>query len=200
MSIKLRRDGATFPTEVKDGSLIIHLGDYRISIDFKFLKEDFEYDNTEFPMCNVMCYLNNGNHIIIMRFDGTVTIYTQDYTVIGFTKFDKQLIYNNTTYLPVGTVLHLNKVGEVVGHTLSTIYSIKNIDDSKEQCLILECIGDPEPIVFYAKDNPKFCDEILHGTRHFPRLIKRSVNLYADDSNSYIVNGRAIKTTGLVSI
>jgi hypothetical protein len=93
MSLKFRRDGAVFPTEVRSGELIIHMGTLKVNIPFKFLKEDFGYDNTEFSLSNIMCYLRNDKHTIIMRFDGTVTLFNEDNVVVGFTKFDLNDIY-----------------------------------------------------------------------------------------------------------
>lgn len=194
MSFKFRRDGAVFPTEVKNGELIIHVGSQIVKVPFKFLVEDFEYDNTEFPMCNVMCYLKNSTGIVVMRFDGTVTKFDSDMNVIGFSKFDKESIYSKTVYIPVGIVGHGNVV-EIKQHTLCTIYSVPDADT-----YVLECVGDPEPIEFKPADNPMFVEDILKGNRYYPRLIKESTNSYKEDEGRYSIVGRAIKTTGYIEM
>ena len=92
MSFKFRRDGAVFPTEVTNGCLVIKLGSTDVSVPFPFLKRDFKYDNTEFPMSNIMVYLKDDEGTIIMRFDGTATIYNKDNTVIVIREvFEKML-------------------------------------------------------------------------------------------------------------
>lgn len=194
MSFKFRRDGAVFPTEVKNGELMIHVGSQIVKVPFKFLVEDFEYDNTEFPMCNVMCYLKNSSGIVVMRFDGTVTKFDSDMNVIGFSKFDKEFIYSKTVYIPVGIVGHGNAV-EIKQHTLCTIYSVPDADT-----YVLECVGDPEPIEFKPSDNPMFVEDILKGNRYYPRLIKESTNFYKEDDGRYSIIGRAIKTTGYIEM
>lgn len=197
MSIKFRMDGAVFPTEVRSGSLFIKVGNNTIPIQFPFLKEDYAYDNTEFPMSNIMCYLKNDTSITIMRFDGTVTRYNNSGEVIGFSKFNVEDVTSRIVYYPVGTVLHLNTVGAVDRHTECSIYIAKGSDGT--EC-ILECVGDPEPIVFNTDNNKAFVEEFLKGTRYFPRLVKKGDNTYADDSGNYVVDGEPIKITASVFI
>ena len=189
MSIKFRHDGSVFPTEVKEGNLIIYVGTQTISIPFKFLKDDFKKDNTRFPMSNIMCYLENETKIIVMRFDGTVTVYTPDLEVIGFTKFDKELIYQHTFYLGVGLVGKGISKGKTASHVECTIYSLH---ESRE--FILEVAGDYEHVIFYPDDNPEFVDDILRGTRFYPRLEKIGTNLYAEVSGRYQIVGYPVKT------
>jgi hypothetical protein len=183
-----------FPTEVKNGELIIHVGSNLVKVPFKFLTEDFGYDNTEFPMCNVMCYLRNENGMVIMRFDGTVTKFDNDMRVTGFSHFDKEDIYQHTQYLPIGTVGHFSTKG-ISQHTLCTIYSVPD-----SNTYVLECLGDPEPIEFTPEENPKFADDLSKGTRYFPRLIKKETNVYSNDKGEYTVVGTPLKTTGYVSM
>lgn len=193
MSIKFRRDGAVFPTEVTNGTLKIFMGTTAIEHPLKLLSEDYPYDNTWFEMSNIMCYLNNGDTIIILRFDGTATKLTQDYKVVGFAKFDFKDIYKHLVYMPVGCVIH-TETGERVA-TPCSIYS--GVDNSS---YVLECIGDPEPIVFEPNRNPVFCDEIVHGTRYYPSLVKIGDNRYEEDSGKYEVIGAPLKLTNAVSI
>lgn len=193
MSIKFRRDGAVFPTEVKNGSLIVHLGQNKFEHPMKLLSEDFPYDNTYFPMSNIMAYLSNGETIVILRFDGTATKLTKDYKVIGFVKFDYHDIYEHVVYLPVGCTVS-GPPGERVTMPCS-VYSIPDGDS-----YVLECIGDPEPIVFNPMDNPIFSSEILHGTRYFPTLVNTGNNRYTEDSGKYDVKGLPLKITQSIEI
>lgn len=194
MSFKFRRDGAMFPTRVKNGELIIYVGSTLLSIPFKFLSEEFEYDNTEFSMCNVMCLLRNNECSIVMRFDGTVTKFDKNMEVIGFSKFDTEEIYKNTSYFPIGIVGSM-KYGNITEHSKCNIYTING-----SNLYVLECIGDPEPIEFSPAENPLYVKEILNGNRFFPRLVKESTNVYSDDEGKYTIKGKAIKTTGYVEI
>lgn len=193
MSLKFRRDGAVFPTEVKDGKLIIHFNESSISIPFKFLKEDFDFDNRDFPMSNVMAYLENAEHILVMRFDGTVTIMNKDLTVVGFNKFDRKIIYDRMLYLPVGTVL-------VWGDNIKRLLNCYVYKAKETGTWILTCSEDPEPIVFIPEENPLFCEDIIKGIRIRPGLIKTGKNEYADDEGKYTVIGTPIKVTGHIEL
>lgn len=193
MSIKFRRDGSVFPTEVRDGKLIIHFNEKSIGIPFKFLKEDFDFDNRDFPLSNVMVYLENKEHILVMRFDGTVTIMNKDLTVVGFNKFDRKVIYDRMIYLPVGTVIVWN---ERIRRLLNCyVYKVKEIGT-----WVLTCSEDPEPIVFKPEENPLFCDDIIKGIRIRPGLVKIGKNEYADDEGKYVVIGNPIKITGSIDL
>ena len=193
MSLKFRRDGAVFPTEVKDGNLIIHFNESSISIPFKFLKEDFDFDNRNFPMSNVMAYLENSEHILVMRFDGTVTIMNKDLTVVGFNKFDRKIIYDRMLYLPVGTVL-------VWGDNIRRLLNCYVYKAKETGTWILTCSEDPEPIVFIPEENPLFCEDIIKGIRIRPGLIKIGKNEYADDEGKYTVIGTPIRVTGHIEL
>ena len=195
MSIKFRNDGSCFPTEVKNGNLIIYIGTRTVSIPFNFLKEDFPKDNIRFPMSNIMCYLENDTKIIVMRFDGTVTAYTHDLEVIGFTKFDSSLIYQHIFSLNVGIVgVNISK-GKTTNHVECTIYSMHETGE-----FIFEVAGDLEHIVFRPEDNPEFVDDILHGTRYYPRLEKTAPNVYTEDNGRYILKGYPVKTDKIVNV
>lgn len=193
MSIKFRRDGAVFPTEVKNGSLIVHLGENQFEHTMKLLSEDFPYDNTYFPMSNIMAYLSNDEYIVILRFDGTATKLTKDYKVIGFVKFDYHDIYEHIVYLPVGCT-----VSGPPGDRVATPCSVYSIPDSGSY--VLECIGDPEPIVFDPMMNPMFSSEIVHGTRYFPTLVQTGANKYTEDCGKYEVIGTPLKITQSIEI
>lgn len=193
MSIKFRRDGAVFPTSVTDGVLRIHLGNTELKHPLKLLSDEYPYDNTWFEMSNIMCYLDNGETIVVLRFDGTATKLTHDNKVIGFMKFDFKEIYSHLVYLPVGCTF--NVVGNDRVAMPCSIYSIP-----EESVFALECIGDPEPIIFEPNENPKFCDEIVHGTRYYPSLVNAGTNKYVEDSGKYEVKGSALKITGFAGI
>lgn len=194
MSIKFRRDGAVFPTEVTNGVLRIHVGNTAIEQPLKIMDGlEFSYDNTWFDMSDIMGYFNNGEFIVVIRFNGTATKLTQDYKVVGFCKFDTKDILSHLVYLPVGCVIDIS-TGDRVALPCS-IYSIVDKD-----AYVLECTNDPEPIAFVPDQNPKFCDEIVHGTRYFPSLIKVDVNQYEEDSGKYSVIGQPLKITGGVTI
>lgn len=190
MSFKFRRDGAVFPTKVENGELHINMGPLTIKVPFKFLNGiTTDWDNTDYPMCNIMCYIKHADGTVIMRFDETVTKFTEDNFVCGISKFDKQDIYSQTLYLPFGTVGESGKDG-IVKHMPCSIYTIP-----ESGYYILDCIGDPEPIVFKPEDNPMFAEDIFMGNRYYPRLVKVSTNVYAEDTGRYTVSGNAIKIT-----
>lgn len=185
MSFKFRRDGAIFLTEVKDGTLYIHVGSNVVGIPFKFLKEDYPLDSTEYPMCNVMCYLDNGNTKTVMRFDGTVTKYNSDGIVIGFSKFNLDDIYQYTSHWAIGSLAHYKEEDRISHYTACTIYSVNNATVRE---FILECIGDPVPLIVNPEKNVKFCEEIMKGTKHFPILKNLGPHLYADNEGMYTVH------------
>ena len=194
MSFKFRRDGAVFPTEVTNGCLVIKLGSTDVSVPFPFLKRDFKYDNTEFPMSNIMVYLKYDEGTIIMRFDGTATIYNKDNTVIGFSKFDKESIYQHTAYIPHG-IVSVVKDGKIKYQMKCTIYSAGYPDE-----MFLESVIDSEPIMFKPSENPEFCKAIANGNRYSPRLVQVASNCYEDQENGYSIIGTPLRTTGYAKI
>lgn len=193
MSIKFRKDGATFPTSVKDGVLTIHMGNAKINIDVPFIKRDCAYENNCFPVSNVMCFLDGGDEKYVLRFDGTVTKFTADLCVIGFLKIDIKLIYQNIATLPYGCV----KIGEDRDSMVQpcTVYIVKGTE-----CTVLECMSDPEPICFKASENQGFISELVKGTRYFPVIVSTGPNSYSEDKGSYDIVGYPLKITGYYDI
>ena len=193
MSLKFRKDGPTYPTEVKDGSLIVYMGTGSFSVKFPFLLADHLLSNISFPMSNIMVYLDNGEEIIVMRFDGTVTKYNQNLEVVGFSKFDKNELYEHVTTLPVGCVFS-GVSGDRQAHQ-SCVRILKGTD-----VCTFECTNDPEALQFDAAANPKFCEELVRGNKIFPALIKTGDNQYADDKGEYTIVSTPIKVTGFADI
>lgn len=194
MSIKFRRDGAVFPTEVKDGTLLVHVGNYCVTYDFPFIKGDYPYNNIYFPISNIMAYLENSEYIIVMRFDGTVTKYLKDGTVIGFTKFNKDDIYEKTVYFPFGIVSRV-KNGRIDKNYYTSYYMVPGGDE-----IIFEETGQREAIILKAKDNPKLIEELQEGYRLKPRLFFEGPYSYRDDNSQYRLIGQPINTTGNLNL
>ena len=194
MSIKFRRDGAVFPTSVSNGNLNIHMGTNIISIPFKFLTKEFEYDSTAFPISNIMCFLRNKEETIIMRFDGTVTKFNNDNVVIGFTKFDRQDIYDKTNYFPfgvIGTTIDWSK-----RHFDCSFYTIKG----DKEYIYFDSGIDFEPMQLKMSENDLLIGDIMQGVRVLPRLKKVGAHWYSDDDDRYTINGTVLKTTGFLKL
>ena len=193
MAIKFRKDGPTYPTEVKDGKLIVHLGTGSFAEEFPFLLTDHQTSNVSFPMSNIMVYLQNDVEIIIMRFDGTVTKFNLDREIVGFSKFDKDKLYKHIITLPVGCVF-----SGVSGDRQAHQCCVRILKDTEVSTF--ECMNDPEPLQFEATANPKFCDELVRGNKIFPALIKTGDNQYSEDKGAYDLVATPIKVTGFADI
>lgn len=180
MAFKFARTGASFPVEAKNGELLIHLGDDILRMPYGFIKEDYPLEYSDYSSSNIMCYLNNGDTILVMRFDGTVTKYTQDYVVIGFAPFKVQDIYDKVTYLPFGSFTYED------GTALEkcSIYRLKG----SENRFVLTISTRPEMYLFKAEDNPRYVADIAQGMRMFPGLAIDCTGKLCDDKYEYYIN------------
>lgn len=182
-----------FPTSVENNVLTIHMGDTKYEVKLPFPIGDYQYDNSWFPVSNIMCYLDNGEEIVVMRFDETVTKFTKDYEVIGFSKFKMSSIKEGITTLPVGC--------EWVGDRdrrqayQCTVYIVNGTE-----CTLFESTHSEVPILFKTKENPGFVDELMRGTRYFPALVSDGRNHYTEDTGKYELIGIPINVTGYVVI
>lgn len=195
MSIKFRRDGAVFPTEVKDGKLRIFIGSQFREIPLKFLKDDFPYDVTAYQQCNIMCYLENDSKIIVMRYNGTVTIYTKDRVVIGFTKFNPKDLYTQTNHIPVGVCAY-NSGRKVETLYYCTLYRFKDEHDE----YALEDLGSLEPYIFKVSENPKYAMDVSAGDRTNPRHRLIDNMYYAGNDEGYPIIGSLVKATKVIPV
>lgn len=193
MSIKFRKDCPVYPTSAKDEILTIHFGTGIMEMPFPFSDEEFPMSCEYFAPSGIMCYLNNGNTKVVMRFDGSVTKFNKDNVVIGMGKFDRQNIYSKLVTLPVGCVF----TGTQGNRQAHDCY-IRILKDS-DICMF-ECTNDPSPIQFDATANPQFCSEVARGTRIFPALIKLDEHRYADEQLAYEIIGNPILYDSFVSI
>lgn len=83
MSARLPCGNQMFPTVGDDGLIKIIMGNYFIPIEIPY-REKFELDNhTCINHTNIICYLENAEHKIVIRRDGSLTRYTKDNIVIG---------------------------------------------------------------------------------------------------------------------
>lgn len=193
MAIKFQRDGATFPTSAREGVLTIYMGDANLTVEIPFLTGVYEYDNSYFPMSNIMCYLFNDTETVILRFDGTATRYNKDGDVIGFVKFDVNTVYKGLTKLPVG-------VEWIGGRDNRQAYRCCVYIVNGTECTVFESTRHEEAICFKVKENSLFVDELMRGTRYFPALICDGDNHYVEDTGRYELIGYPIHVTGMVNI
>lgn len=83
MSARLPCGNQMFPTIGDNGVIKILIGKYEIPIEIPY-KERFEYDNrTCIDHANILCYLENEEHKIVVRQDGSLTRYNKDNIVVG---------------------------------------------------------------------------------------------------------------------
>lgn len=188
MSFKFCPEGACVPTEVKNGNLILWFDDKSMSMPFGFLKDDFEFNNIGFQMSNIMCYLKREDKVVVMRFDGTVTTYNKDMTVIGFSTFDPSNMFSEISRMQIGSVAYGKFMSRL---DKCNIYMLPDGDT-----MMFERCGDIEPIVFSAEKNPKYVSDLAKGTHISPRLIKHDENEYYHDREQYMIEGTPLKLTG----
>ena len=83
MSARLKCGTQTFPTECSEGILKVMLGSYTIPISIPYWDE-FKVDtNTCIIHRDIFAYLENDEHKIVIRHDGSLTRYTKNNEVIG---------------------------------------------------------------------------------------------------------------------
>lgn len=193
MSIRFRMDGAFFPTEVKNGELIIYVGQDLVKVPFKFLTEEYGFDNTQIPINGIMCYIKSSDGVVIMRFDGTVTKFNRDNVVVGFSKFDPKVILDKLLIMNVGcardATTNIRELREC------TVYHA--VDGTS---WLLEVVDDVEAIEFNPNHNDGYIADLMKGTRFDPILIKQGPHTYVESNGNYTVIGKPILTTGFHNV
>lgn len=192
MAFKFSRKGAPFPVEAKNGELLIHIGDDILRMPYGFIKEDYPLEYSWYTASNIMCYLNNGNTILVMRFDGSVTKYTQDLTVIGFSSFKVDDIYDKVTYLPIGSFIE----GPKSPLEPCAIYRLKESDGR----YTLTILGRPALYKFWPQDNPKYISDIMQGVRQFPGLTFDVNGKLCDDRYQYLIKAEIVTPSTSINI
>lgn len=107
MSARLQHGSHTFPTSGENGLIKIHLGSHEVTFEIPY-KEDFEYDCETSIHPDIMCYLENSEHIIVIRFDGSLTRYNKARVPIGNIKIDISQIMNGIEFLRKGSIIQTN--------------------------------------------------------------------------------------------
>lgn len=185
MAIKLHPDGCTFPTKVVNGELIITLGYDEVAIPFNFLKEDYPYDDSSFAPSGIMCYLNNGNNTIVMRFDGTVTKYTNNNIVIGFFKFDPKVFADYIVTLSNGCYLHTVNINRPM-ISPCTIW----VDFPRQsKNMVLEFLLHYVYVKLHMEDNKLFVEDVSMNLRMTPFLYLSSEFLGTEIRNGQETGG-----------
>ena len=105
MSIRLV-NGCGLPTSIKDGVLCIHGYDNKIvaSITLPFnTKFNGELNAELIKYPNVLLITPADDGVLVMRYDGTYTLYTMDMRPKGFGKYDTNIIYSQVTIDRLGS-------------------------------------------------------------------------------------------------
>lgn len=180
MAFRFSRDGALFPCEARNGELVIHVADDLLRIPVGFIKEDYPLEYSDFSTSNIMCYMENEQYSVVMRFDGTITKYTKEDVVIGFGKFNLQDIYDKMLYLPVGAFRYpgADRILKC------SVYRVKE----GTQRWVLTISGNPRLHIFDPALNKQLTFELMQGNRNFPGLTLNEEGILCEDTYAYVVN------------
>ena len=159
MPIRLHDQGACLPTRLESGNLIITVGYDEVSVPFKFLTEDYPYDNRYFTKdCNIMLYLENENSKFVMRKDGSITKYTADDIVIAFHEIDPNIFKDYISVLELGCY---NKVSDIeMGRTGVPTLSTWVVLPKGSQNAIIEFLLTDSYVKLHFEDNPYYLEEL----------------------------------------
>lgn len=84
MGCKIVSKGQSFPAEVHNRILTVHIGNSTIQKEVPFIRDEYPLDDISYSNERIAMYLNNGKYISVVRWDGTFTKYLADGTVCGF--------------------------------------------------------------------------------------------------------------------
>lgn len=142
MSIRIVDMCGTLPTSIREGSLIIHGADdvpvAAIPLPFKTkFNGPINREYIRYPNVAVFTHTDSGD-IIVMRYDGTYTIYTPNFCIKFFGNYDKDL-WKNYTYTDVFGCFSEVPIGYKKPR-LYEAYILRFLDSDK---LFYTCVGHP---------------------------------------------------------
>ena len=189
MSARLFQGSHFFPTDASDGRLRIHIGSYIVEMPIPN-KGTFDYDDTHYFGQGVMCYLENSERKIIIRFDGTYTEYTKDNVIIGKNKVNLENVdLSNLTVLVKGTVGDSEEnLYDYDGVSTCTIYYIKSLRKAVLISGIVESMLEID-----IDSNPNFLKELESPNKYYPYILveNNTWKVYnpQTDSIKYLLSG-----------
>lgn len=198
MGCRLTEGGAIFPVEVKDGDLKIWVGSRYVSYHSKSFKIDFPKNTIAFPSSTIFAYLRNPSHQMVLRYDGTWSLYLKDNTLVGYGDFDLESIMSRLKYFSAGIYVYpgsgpVDSQDKWVARKTSFIY----IEDDE---YVLQVLDKNESFIIKPAECPEYMDALVMAYGTDPTITEVNDNLLTEISNKYTIPAEEVKCHGGVSI
>lgn len=167
MSAKVALNSHVFPTSAKDGILYIHVGYNYIEIPIPYNYE-FPYDNKHDIHGDIMCYLSNKDYKLIIRFNGSVTLYTSENVVIGMKNIEIPNFESLLNIWSLGAVMH--EIGQDAPLDGCTLYSLINGDHLE---IVMAYEGLSGFVIIPKEGNAEFYKDLLYQLPFYPTLLRQ---------------------------
>lgn len=161
MSAKLVVGGSTFPTECIKGDLSIFIGEDTYHIELPFIAgQVFPKSNAYFTSDKIFVYLKNDKFQVVLRWDGTATVYTLDNTVVLIKRFELPDFFNNYKMWERCSVRDSNK---------ENYYKVDLIN--KDEHYWIDCGYIGEMYHLQIQENKEFYQDLFNATYFYPILM-----------------------------
>lgn len=193
MACKLIPDGCVFPTECKDGVIVIHTGVLDITVEVPWLHQVFQFDNAYFDSNTIMIHLLNEKYRIVFRRDGTVTTYNRR---------DEVVMSKRWTPIEVSDYFEIWERGSVMSSTEDElVYGCKLLFSKTSDTCIIDTSLLYHPFYMNNVDNQQFISDVGCNLPFFPTLLydaeKSSLTKYQNGDLYYSLNGEWLPLTGI---
>lgn len=160
MSAKLVPGGQTFPTSLQDGKLTIHTGIKDIVIPLDWFPEPVPVSNVNYSSDKISVYLVSDNYILIVRFNGTASVYTKDKILVESREFSLPAIADNFIVYQKGSAVDGNELN------LVSVLADKDSDG----VIICSPVHDGY-YTLYLTDNPQYFDDLSQPENYLPIVV-----------------------------
>ena len=159
MGCKIVPKGTCFPAEARNGVLTVVMGSMHIKKEFKYLKDDYPMSDSSFMSEKIAAILHNDNKMAVIRWNGSLSLYTHELALCGFA---------NTGEFDIrGNIRILRKCAVLDGNT-DLLYEVWIYLLQETGEIIFDAVNSKSYLVLKAEKNKGFLEDLQKATYFFP--------------------------------
>lgn len=170
MSFKMNRFWTPVSASMKNNVIDIEDGLFTVKIDAPFDNLVFEKQNIPFSNSHVQCMLSNDRYFLVIRFDGSISLYWKENCVQVYHKKPllKEPIFDLNMYTPIGVSGGIFDFGYVDSLIPTRLMYIKNrlFMFSNVPCVACVDVEYNQYYVHYCRTNHTLNLPLLHKTEN----------------------------------
>lgn len=193
MGCKLPSSSAICPTEIIDGELRIWIGSHYVYYYNKAFKYNFKLDDIAFTYSPIYVYLSNDTHKMVIRKDGTYSIYTADNILLAYGTCNISEAFSKLHIVQGGALSYSNNGFRDFAGQIEKPITLIQIDDIEDE-MLLSIRGDYNRYMINPLECKEYLQDVASNNYPFPEITIYDNGVFQEFHERYFIHSEVFKS------